>query len=500
MTFPFLIDAEASIRNDGPIALCIRNKIFLMAVVAFSFLSAPPAGAQQSLSAKEPAPSTESIPQPSRLVGVGSCTAAGCHGGGHPNQIVGSEYNVWIAQDPHARAYSTLFDQRSQRMVQLLDGLPLGTAAAAHKDARCLACHSMTGAEPNETRRDVLSDGVGCEACHGPAEKWLAVHFEHRLTTPERDQLGMWNTDSLLARTQVCVRCHVGSPGRDVNHDLIAAGHPRLQFEMSAYLNALPKHWDESQDRENRGADFDASLWAIGQACGSQAALEQLAHRADQSKAWPEFAEWSCSACHHDLRDDLPRQKRLADAGGLKGLSVAWDTWNHHTMRLHAADVSRAFEVPADPAVRIESDLNVVDKQMRQLNPDRVQVAEVARGAAGELGRFAAAIEKSHIKGPSVDWLTHSILKAQRDSDTTDWSIAAQTYDALASLHETRLRQAAIVAQRPANDPLTRAMKQLFDDLAEYEISPSNYFSKRDDVQTQLGELSKLVPTSEVNP
>jgi hypothetical protein len=39
-----------------------------------------------------------------RLVGVGACTSSGCHGGGKPNQIVGSEYNIWVAEDPHVVA------------------------------------------------------------------------------------------------------------------------------------------------------------------------------------------------------------------------------------------------------------------------------------------------------------------------------------------------------------------------------------------------------------
>jgi hypothetical protein len=34
-----------------------------------------------------------------------------------------------------------------------------------------------------------------------------------------------------------------GKPWRDVNHDLIAAGHPRLSFELSAFMATMPPHW-----------------------------------------------------------------------------------------------------------------------------------------------------------------------------------------------------------------------------------------------------------------
>src|SRR5688572_19332691 len=71
-----------------------------------------------------------------RIVGVGSCTAAGCHGGGHADRVIGSEYNVWITQDPHSRAYSALFNERSQQMVRLLNGLGTNAIVNAHEDPR----------------------------------------------------------------------------------------------------------------------------------------------------------------------------------------------------------------------------------------------------------------------------------------------------------------------------------------------------------------------------
>ena len=79
--------------------------------------------AEEVADTEELPPRQESSP---RLKGVGSCAAAGCHGGGKPAEIVGSEYNIWISRDPHAKAYSTLFSERSQRMVQLLAGAAKG--------------------------------------------------------------------------------------------------------------------------------------------------------------------------------------------------------------------------------------------------------------------------------------------------------------------------------------------------------------------------------------
>ena len=69
-------------------------------------------------------------------------------------------------------------------------------------------------------------------------------------------------TKELAERAKVCTRCHVGrrSPDglltQEVNHDLIAAGHPRLNFEFAAYQENLPVHWDEKE--RNAAADFPA--------------------------------------------------------------------------------------------------------------------------------------------------------------------------------------------------------------------------------------------------
>src|SRR5262249_53689511 len=148
-------------------------------------------------------------------------------------------------------------------------------------------------------------------SCHGPAEKWLTTHYlrEWQQKKPEeKEALGLRPTKDLVVRAQVCVTCHVGGSGSEVNHDLIAAGHPRLRFEYGAYLANLPKHWDEKKDRKGR-PDFDAQVWAVGQVVSMQASLQLLEHRAAAPKApWPEFAEYDCFACHHDLADQKWRR------------------------------------------------------------------------------------------------------------------------------------------------------------------------------------------------
>jgi hypothetical protein len=434
---------------------------------------------------------------PVGLVGVGSCTASGCHGGGDAFSVAGSEYNVWIARDPHARAYSALFDERSLQILRRLKRLSKDAVVAAHQEASCLACHSQTSDQSNDPPHDVVTDGVGCESCHGPANNWLADHFRGQvgytaLNATDLGSRGMWNTKSLTVRTQICARCHVGGPGRDVNHELIAAGHPRMQFEMSAYFEAMPKHWDEAKDHKPWGADFDAMVWAIGQAGTSQASFRQLATRAESAAAWPELAEWSCSACHHSLRDDPARQERLAQSGGLSGQVMTWDTWNHFSTRHHLSDLSAAFGLDAKSAAQIDDRIRFLDSELSKLDPDRRLVAAAAREAAATLGRWSAPMERARLARAQLDRLTQALVARPLESGAYDWAAATQLYNALANIQQTRLR-----SEQPGGDNVTVAIKQMYDGLAAVQRSPDVNPFRPELIREQLQRIGNALPTED---
>src|SRR5262245_30091964 len=256
-------------------------------------LSASPSSLPQVSTAPElvPAPPAafRGAADPLQYVGAGSCAARACHGSptltrrGESN----SAYTIWMANDPHAQAYAVLHTPESKQMAE---GLTLGNAWEAD---RCLACHSLPishaqAAAAKESELSALrADGVSCEACHGPAEKYLVAHTLNNWRKPgDRNfdpSFGMKNTADIAPRAQVCAGCHVGQPDpdgrpwRDVNHDLIAAGHPRLNFEFSAYMANLPPHWNT---RANADRFDELRSWIVGQFTTADAALELLESRA----------------------------------------------------------------------------------------------------------------------------------------------------------------------------------------------------------------------------
>lgn len=257
-------------------------------------------------------------PLASPFVGAGSCSASACHANPVHGQT-GSEFSTWATSDPHAKAYEVLFDARSVRIQK-----NLGTSTKAHEDRRCLKCH--VGPEfDDHVEKQVpyfRTDGVSCETCHGAAGPWLTTHYatSWREKTPaQKRSAGMKDTHSILGRARLCATCHVGAPEMEVDHDLIAAGHPRLNFEFAAFHAALPRHWSDAGQR-----DFEYRAWQTGQLVTAQAGLALLADRAaDERKPWPEFAEHDCAACHHNLHAINPRPQRPGKLG-----LVPWSAWN----------------------------------------------------------------------------------------------------------------------------------------------------------------------------
>jgi hypothetical protein len=247
----------------------------------------------------KPKPSTLVI---GKYVGPGSCSAAACHGGvtdSRDERGKQTEYGTWIIQDAHARAFHSLENQVSLRMGKIL-----GLAKPPASEEKCLACHALSP-KPAETERniDIKMDGVSCESCHGPASGWLESHIRKNSTETSK-QCGMYDIKNVELRTMKCLECHLGTEKKEVDHSMIAAGHPDLLFQLELYSVKQPPHWRRPDDPKDpivqKDPSYGVRLWAVGQAVQLREALDRLARRA-QPDRWPEFSEYNCFSCHHPL-------------------------------------------------------------------------------------------------------------------------------------------------------------------------------------------------------
>ena len=298
------------------------------------------------------------------LVGSPSCSTSTCHGG-----VIGagpewhSSLSTWMLKDPHAGAGLLLRDDDSRRIVVMLDPAAADSSVAYDNvlRTRCISCHVTV--TPQETSplgklADLtLARGVSCESCHGPASEWLSAHVQANWKGPQRfsPATGMRDTESIIGRSDTCVRCHIGSRSedglvRDMNHDLIAAGHPALRFDLLVYNQNQPSHWNPKADTE---AEFNKSairVRSVGRAINLAAAAKLSSERAtaslqDRNVPWPELSDYDCFACHQTLsiRDyRYPRgEEKLPDLKVSDGLPIwnAWHTINQVTLSRKTLDI-----------------------------------------------------------------------------------------------------------------------------------------------------------------
>jgi hypothetical protein len=394
-----------------------------------------------------------------RFVGAASCASAACHGDSARIGTLGREYHVALERDfaavpahhldKHARAYEALFEKRSKRIVKNLHGLKTLAEARPEREALCLRCHvhpefdTASSLMAEGVRQFRLEDGVSCEACHGAAEGWLAAHFRPGFDDAARQQLGMRDTRSVAGRARICVDCHVGGPHAEVNHDLIAAGHPWLRFEFGDHHTRWHKHWDQAADQ--RTPDFEARAWAIGQASTAEAALRLLALRArDERRPWPEFAEQDCFACHHDLESPSWRQAR-----GRRGVPEA-NRW--HTAMLPAAVTALDAKDGAD----MRAALDELQGVLRSWYPKRDAVAGKAEAAAEQLRRWLQRARFDSEPGRFDDAATAALGAIPN----VGWTDLMQQHHALAALERNR-RAAGLppAPWRPRLDELNRLLR-----------------------------------------
>lgn len=239
-------------------------------------------------------------------VGVATCGGTTCHGRSEADGAVVRQDELLIWQDDanpsgaHSRAWSVLNNARSRMIAQKLG---IGEAASA---PMCLGCHA-TPAGGARGARFRTSDGVGCESCHGPASGWLSSHYAVGATHANNVSRGLIPLENPRARAAVCLDCHFGSadPGQFVNHRIMAAGHPRIAFELDLF-STLQQHHNEDRDYvQRKGRTNSVQMWAVGQAMALDRSLGLFASpRLGMEGAFPEFYFFDCHTCHRPISDN----------------------------------------------------------------------------------------------------------------------------------------------------------------------------------------------------
>jgi hypothetical protein len=397
---------------------------------------------------------------PPKYTGPGSCASPSCHGGVAPrsdNSVWQNEYSTWVVKDKHSQAFTALSLPIAVRMAKILE---LPNAFSAPK---CLACHALDVPEAQRARTFDLADGVSCESCHGPASNWLGPHTTKGWTHQQSIEAGMYDDRDLISRSQKCLSCHLGTSEKFVDHQMIAAGHPDLYFELASFSSVMPKHWQEPRDREpTQDVWIEVRALAAGQAVQLSQQLRRVARNV-QGPNWPEYSELDCFACHHSLTSAKDSWRQELGYANRRAGNPPWNLSRYVILRAIAAD-DRAGASQLPPEARgLSQEIERLYLLIGATSPDRSQIATRASSVAEIADRLAQRI----VSLPFDQAATLRLLKnISGDADyisSQDERAAEQAAMALDSLFVAYTRNGRIDNADAIRDAIHGLFKQLDD-------------------------------------
>ena len=334
------------------------------------------------------------------FVGNASCSSTSCHGSATPRtntRLDLNEARIWGGlaggkPDKHANAFKVLGDPFGTRIAK---NLGLGKATEA---ARCLACHSPSAADDRRGPLYTTNEGVACENCHGAGARWLDSHAKGA-SHAENVKLGMIDTKDIARRAAQCLKCHLGSGDRRVDHELIAAGHPDLTFELDTYTATMPPHWKTSHDPLEHLRN-----WAIGQASQLKAQMEYVVLIAGDGR-WPDYARLDCAACHHPIQAPTAQWRLSQDKHGRTPGRPPFNAAQYALFSHLAHEVNPGQAASLDHAYRSAA------ATLTGLQPGRSAASDSASRAATEATGLLSCVEAQKYDAAFAHRLLKSVTK-----------------------------------------------------------------------------------------
>ncbi len=400
----------------------------------------------------------QGIPPAANHLGVASCASGVCHGVAKPvagSPVLRNEYVTWSHFDPHAGAFRTLRSPESVRMATRLG------IASAEREPLCLDCHTNNVPAPMRGPRFQLDDGIGCEACHGASKPWIASHDDTpRVAHAENVAHGMTALERADVRAPGCAACHVGAVDRHANHRLMAAGHPRLVFELDTYselwrTSGGREHYRRDGDYAKRKTESDSvSVWIAGLTESAARSLEIIGDERHSKGMFPDFALFNCYSCHRSMR-----LQRWRDVPGLAPGSVRV---NDSALVMLAAVLDAVDPARAKSLRAATTDLH------RTANEGMPELRAAARALRQETAALQQRLAQQKFDASRRDAIVKAILAAAERGEYPDYSAAEQAVMAVTLLRASSGRS-------PDSDPRIAA---LYDDLKHDERYDAARFAR----------------------
>lgn len=390
-----------------------------------------------------------------KLAGASSCAASTCHGGIEAwtgSNIMGNEFITWSRLDKHRKAHLSLQSQQAKSIAN-----KLGLAKPANQTPACLSCH----AQNPMLNTPVSAEGITCESCHGNASKWLNSHKAN--SHQENIKNGMYPTNEPIAQAKLCLSCHLGTKEQFVTHRMMAAGHPRLNFEINTFTAIQPAHFRIDNDWRRRKGEYNPiKSWAIGQVIASQLILDSFADpKLGRDGIFPELVLFDCHACHRQISE-----KRGAPR------------WEIGPGRIHLNDghflMLRAILKVAAPAELAEFNQRISKLQIAissDYGTDVTAPEVMARDIARALDKYIPLINRQPIDNKQLAGIFLAVVEESSKGQYADPTGAEQAYMSISNLAAQLYKLGALKSERKINGVLADMRKNLSnDELYQAEV------------------------------
>ncbi len=390
-------------------------------------------------------------------MGAATCASSACHGKAVPDtkrNVALNEYRTWLNDDSHSRAYKVLQSAASQAIASKL-GLPNAAAAKI-----CLDCHADNVPAAERGPKFQLSDGIACESCHGAAEKWIESHAATGSTHKDNLAKGMVASEQPQARADLCLSCHLGTRDAFATHQIMAAGHPRLRFEMETFTTNQPAHYTKDEDYRRRKGDIPGTtLWVTGQFEAARQFLTLLQAPLYRTTGFfPELAFYDCHSCHTPMASKSWSQARVGT--GLVPGGLRLNRGNLATLQVIAQTVGGDADAQ-DLTARIAGLMQAGQKDPAQVNAAATRVLDWLKQRQAWTSRNYAASDATKLRA--------ALLKLAAGDGASDYTIAEQVVLGAESLSYTL----------GDHDRNAKALDGLYDALAdEGSFSPAHFAEK----------------------
>jgi len=353
--------------------------------------------------------------------GVASCAGSSCHSRQVDSGVNVRQNELITWQDPssvagaHSRAYRVLGEARGQAIIRKMG---LGQDGVARQ---CLGCHSDPTPASLRGAKFQISDGVSCESCHGGSRNWLASHRAVGGTHAANVARGMRALENPKVRAGVCLDCHFGGsrPGQFVTHEIMAAGHPRVAFELDLF-SSLQQHWDVDPDYvQRKGYAGGVKTWAVGQAMALERALTLYNEPGRGRGAFPELYFFDCHSCHRPISDE-PTARPTWQANPGRPIPSGTPPFNDENMIMLSA---AAKVVAPGLAARLDADSRAFHAALARDRGESLRAAAKLAGTARALSDAFAA--RSFTRNETLA-IVDTVLAGEISRRYTDYTGSAQ--------------------------------------------------------------------------